>query len=179
MNGEHHNNRPGQQPGVNPTSRHNDRGMTLIEIIIVLGLMGIAALVVSVNLPEMHRRYVLEGETRQLTAFLRDVPNRAREINAPVFLTWDNAERRFVLSRDAGGSNVLDVFKIIDELAITGPAAPVLRCDLMGRAFVGTNTTMMTTRQSIALHHLFSTGSGAANFEILLSPLWTIEAGTV
>lgn len=151
------------------------RGFTLVEAVIVVGLLAIAAMVITVNLPELHRRYVLEAEMRQLTSFFRDVPTTARQLNAPVFITWDNANRRFITSTDVAAANVLDTFTLTDEIGITPPTNTVFRCDLFGRAFVGNSTTMMTAVETLILSHLFASG-GTPSFQLTLTPLWTVSA---
>lgn len=152
----------------------SDRGFTLVEAIIVAALMAIAAMVITFNIPEMHRRYVLEAEMRHLTSFFRDVPTTARQLNTPVFITWDNANRRFITSTDVAAANVLDTFTLTDEIGITPPGNTVFRCDLFGRAFVGNSPTMMTAVETVILSHLFASG-GTPSFQLTLTPLWTVS----
>jgi len=148
--------------------------MTFVEILVVLVLVGLAALVMVVNLQTIQRRFRINSETNELTAFLQSVPKYARENNASVFLIWNNGERRFVIATDAGGANVLDSLTIPPEVTISGPAAPVLRCDIYGRTFIGTGTTMMTTIQTITLSHTYATEASAPTYRLSLSPLWSV-----
>lgn len=153
----------------------SQRGMTLVEILIVLALIGIAALVVVVNMQTIIRRFELESGVREFTAFVQDAPSHAKEISAPVFFVWDGANRRFLIARDAAATIVLDRLEIPKELTVTGPAAPVLRCDVYGRAFVGTNLAMMTTVQTMAMTHAYATDASAPTYRFTLSPLWAVE----
>jgi len=143
-----------------------------------MALLAMAALVATVNLPEMHRRYVVESETRQLKSFIGSLPSMARDNNTALFVSWDGTNRRFRISTDLAATNVLDTFNLDDGITITGPANAVLRCDLLGRAFVGASTNMMTAVETITLDHQSSSASTPA-FRISLTPLWTISVDQV
>ena len=157
------------------TLTRSQRGMTLVEILVVLALIGIAALVAVSNLQTVQRRFQLENGVRNVTAFLNEAPNFAKQLNTSVFLIWDGTARGFTIATDAAGTNVLDTFTIPEELTIAGPGAPVLRCDVYGRVFVGTATTMMTTLQTMSLTHRDTPEASAPTYVLSLSPLWAIQ----
>lgn len=158
-----------------PSGLGSQRGMTLVEILIVVALIGLAALVALTNLQTVQRRFELENNVRELTSFLNEVPNHAKEQNAPVFLVWDNTARTFSIATDAAATNVLDDIDVPLKLTITGPAAPVLRCDVYGRTFVGTSTIMMTALQTISMTHRDTPEASAPTYGLSLSPLWNVE----
>jgi len=167
-------------PGLTPTSDdgamaiRTQRGMTLVEILVVLVLVGLAALIAVTNLQTVQRRFELENTVRELTAFINEVPNYAKQQNAPVFLVWNQTTRRFSIATDAAAANVLDTFTIPKQLTIVGSGAPVLRCDVYGRTFVGTSTIMMTTSQTVSLTHSATPEASAPTYIFSLSPLWAI-----
>ncbi len=151
------------------------RGMTLVEILIVVALVGIAALISVGNLQTIQRRFQLESSVRELTAFLNEVPNHAREQNAPVFLVWDGTARTFSIATDAAATNVLDSLDFPQELTITGPGTPILRCDVYGRTFIGTATVMMPAVQTVSITHRDTPEASAPTYGLTLSPLWAVE----
>ena len=157
--------------------RGGQRGMTLVEILIVVVLVGMAALISVTNLQTVQKRFQLENEVRELTAFLQTVPNYARQTNGSVFLVWDPTARSFKIATDSTATdpNTLDTMVIRQELTITGPAAPVLRCDIVGRTFVGTSATMMTTVQTVSITHAYTPEASAPSYIFSLSPLWGVE----
>ncbi len=155
----------------------SQRGMTLVEILVVVVLIGMAALISVTNLQTVQKRFQLENEVRELTAFLQTVPNHAREANASVFLVWDPTARSFKIARDSTATdpNTLDKIVISTKLTIVGPADPVLRCDIVGRTFVGTSTVMMTTIQTVSMTHAYTPEASAPTYLFTLSPLWGVE----
>lgn len=152
----------------------NQRGMTLVEILVVAILIGMAALITLSNLQTLQRRFQLESNVRELTAYLNEVPNHAREQNASVFLVWDGTERAFSTATDAAASNVLDSLDFPQELTVTGPGAPILRCDVYGRTFIGTSTAMMTASQTMSITHRDTPEASAPTYDLALSPLWAV-----
>jgi len=167
-------------PGLVPTSDDDaiairtQRGMTLVEILVVVALVGLAALIAVTNLQTVQRRFKLESTVRELTSFINEVPNYAKQQNAPVFLVWNQTARRFSIATDAAAANVLDTFTIPKQLTIVGSGAPVLRCDVYGRSFVGTSTIMMTTSQTVSLTHSATPEPSAPTYIFSLSPLWAV-----
>ena len=150
------------------------RGMTLVEILVVVALIGIAALIAVTNLLTIQRRFQLESGVREVTAFLNEVPNYAKQQNASVFLVWDASARSFSVATDAAATNVLESINIPTELTISGPSASVLRCDVIGRTFVGASTVMMTTLQTVIMTHADTPEPSAPTYLFSLSPLWAI-----
>lgn len=148
----------------------------MVEILVVVGIVAIAALIGVANLQTIRMRFQLESGVRELTAFLQEVPNHAKETNASVFLVWDGTTRSFSITTSTiPPIIVLDTLEISERLTITGPGAPVLRCDIYGRTFVGTGTVMMTTLQTISVTHALTPEASAPTYVFNLSPLWAIE----
>ncbi|MCD4750363.1 MAG: prepilin-type N-terminal cleavage/methylation domain-containing protein [Thermoanaerobaculales bacterium] len=150
------------------------RGMTLVEILVVVVLIGVAALIALSNLQTLQKRFQLESNVRELTAFLNDVPNHAREQNASVFLVWDGTARAFSTATDSAASNVLDSLNFPQELTVTGPGASILRCDVYGRTFIGASTVMMTASQTVSITHRDTPEASAPTYDLTLSPLWAV-----
>jgi len=103
----------------------------------------------------------------------------ARQINAPVFLVWKAQDATLVISRDSGGTQTLDEFRIDPKLTFTPPAITTLRCDVIGRVFSGNNPTMITALQTFTLQHASLAHKGVAAFELRIPPLWAVMVDRV
>lgn len=156
------------------TPAHQEGGFTFVELLIVVLLVGLMALVSIVSIRTFMARYQLDTEAQELSTFLNSVPSMARQTNAPVFLVWDGSTSTFVISRDSAGTQVLNDFKIDQKITITPPAATVLRCDVIGRAFVGTSLSMMTASQTMSLQHAVVVNEAMKTFRLSIPPLWAV-----
>jgi len=168
---------PRGEKGMNTLSRRTtaQHGFTFVELLVVLILVGLTAVVTIISIRTFLARYQLDTQMTKLSAFLDSVPAAARRNNGPVFLVWQSAASQFVISTDAAGTQVMDSLKIDTRtISITAPSAPVLRCDVMGRVFIGTSTTMMNTVQTITLQHARVNDPSAPVFRLSIPPLWVV-----
>lgn len=163
---------PGGRAAVHSGQRQG--GFTFVELLVVVILVGLTALISIVSITTFLARYQLDSEAQKLSAFLNSVPSLARRTNAPVYLVWQSAASRFVISRDAAGTQTLDEFQIDRRITFTPPAATTLRCDIVGRVFVGTGTTMISTMQTFTLQHPKLVGKGIPTFRLRVPPLWAV-----
>ncbi len=147
-------------------------GFTLVEILVVVALLGVAALIVTANMGTVLRRSQLEGTTTELTSFLDAVPRAAFERRAPVFLQWSSSTRTFAVTTDAAGASVLDTFRLPDSVNATVGLPATLRCDTIGRAYVGTNGVMLGNVQTVQLAQ--AAGYDSPIYTLTLSPLWAV-----
>jgi len=156
------------------TVSKKERGFTFVELLVVVILVGLMAAVAVVSTRTFLARFQLDTATRELTAFLNSVPSEAKSANTSVFLIWNANSRRFVIARDSSGNTVLDDFKIDQRINLTPPSATILRCDVLGRVFVGTATAMMTSPQTMTLQHARVSNSAMKTNRLTVPPLWAV-----
>jgi len=161
-------------------SRAEQRGFTFVELLVVVILVGMIAAVSMVSIRTFLARYQLDSAARNLTAFLNSVPAQARKINAPVFLIWRSSSSQFIISRDSTGTQTLDDFKIdTAKITFTPPTVTTLRCDVLGRVFIGTATAMMSTAQVMTLTHARVQNPAIKTVQLTIPPLWAVLATTL
>ena len=153
-------------------SRTLQRGFTLVEMLVVLLILGLATLVVVTNLATVYQRSELDGAVNELTAFLGSVPRVATERHSPVFLVWDAAARTFTIALDAAATQPVRQFHVPDAVSATVNPEQVLRCDTLGRAFPGSSTSMLDTLQTVQV--VRSGSASGVSYVVRLSPLWAV-----
>jgi prepilin-type N-terminal cleavage/methylation domain-containing protein len=162
-----------------PDPAWSQRGITLVELLVVLFVVGVGALVVLDNMNSMYRKYELESSTRALSALFDALPSHAKEQNRPTFLDWDpDNSTAFIYFIDSSGDTIpLQDYPIPDYLVVTPNSALTYRCDTLGRAYLGTNTNMLTASQEFTVTHRDMVSgriNPAITYTLSLSPLWNI-----
>lgn len=151
------------------------RGYTLVEMLVVLLVLALAVGITVVNLRLILQRARLDAESRELASFLRSVPSQAREVHGLVFLEWDADARRLSITQDPASANLIASHQVPDQVTISTAMPALLRCDTMGRAYVGQSSSMMSTSQTIDLQHIRNVGP-LVSYRLVLSPLWSVVA---
>lgn len=146
-------------------------GFTLIEMLVVVMIVGLAALVVVTNLSTVYRRSETDGTVTELAAFLDSVPTIAQREHASVLLRWDEAHRSLTVTNEAG-TRQLRAFTIPDGFTVTTNLASVLECDPVGRAFVAGSSTMLDAVQTLTVSH--AGPNDGPTYTVQLSPLWAV-----
>jgi prepilin-type N-terminal cleavage/methylation domain-containing protein len=179
MNNRHLTTTTGPVPvGADLSGKAKERGITLIELMVVLVVIGLGALVVLDNMNSMYRKYELEASSHSLSTFIDSVPAVAKEQNAPIFMTWDPPNNQVTLAVSAGGvMTTVDQMEIPDYLVVNPSSAETYRCDTLGRAFSGNDTTMLSAPEVITITHdtmLDGRVKPGITFTLSLSPLWHV-----
>jgi len=159
--------------------RHSgEHGITLVELLVVLAVIGIGALIAVYSLSGMYQRSQLEGGTDDIVAFINSVPSWAKEEQQPVFLIYNQGI--LTISEQSDGSDPLDVLDVSrkhDKLIVDWPTTTTLSCDSLARGYPGTSTQMLTAPVVFTVTHLAMT-SGFVNpvttYTVTLSPLWHV-----
>jgi prepilin-type N-terminal cleavage/methylation domain-containing protein len=151
--------------------------MTLVEILVVMAVFGLIIGVAYVNLNAMYQKYRLDRGASDFKSFYEAVPGIARNQNRDVFVTWDGDSRTLAVSTDQAGTQVLEQIQIPRYLVIT-PAPTAMRCDTMGRAYVGAATAMMGAVATTSVtHQMMADGdlTPLISYQISLTPLWHVR----
>ena len=94
-------------------TRHSFRGVTLIELIVVLLIVGIAIAAATPSFLKRIDRFALDSTGRQLVIAFRSARNEARLSQRPLLGSFSRGE--FVILR---GSQRLQSVKLSDSIAI-------------------------------------------------------------
>ncbi|PIE31784.1 hypothetical protein CSA56_17315 [candidate division KSB3 bacterium] len=77
----------------------NRRGVTLIEMLVVIGIIGVLAMIATPNFMSMIRRNRMRTVVTDLVNVLRTERSRALSLNRQVQLTLDTANKTYSVSR--------------------------------------------------------------------------------
>jgi prepilin-type N-terminal cleavage/methylation domain-containing protein len=81
----------------------NKKGVTLIELIVVFVIIAIGAVLLVPNLGPWMANYRLRSATRDITSALRVAQMKAVSNNMDYRVSFDTANRTYVLERNSGG----------------------------------------------------------------------------
>ncbi len=164
------------------TSIGSERGMTLIEILVVLAVVAAGALVTVTNLSATYHKFELDSSSKEVAAFLNQAPKLAKESNQDVLLIWDPEDAQVRIT-DATGANLLDVLDLPDFIVVEPAGAQTYRCDTMGRAYIGAaSVTMMDAVQQLSATHRDIASGDITPFiayQYRLTPLWNVTVEKV
>lgn len=169
-----------------------ERGVTLVELLVVVVLIGIVAYIGVTQLGALLQKQKLAAAANDARSFLQDVPNQVAKIQAPVFVRLLPASggqpARLQTARDSAGTQVLRTFSFPSEIVFdfanltaincNWPQVSgvyTLRCDTVNRA---THPLLFTQLQGTAdllvTHKNMVLGSlkPKYGFRLTVSPIW-------
>ena len=85
-----------------PSDRQPERGVTLVEVLVVLVLVGVLASVVGVSIGQLGSRDLAGREADLLVARLNRAADDVVLTGAPMRMTWDEAEYSFAVQDRTG-----------------------------------------------------------------------------
>jgi prepilin-type N-terminal cleavage/methylation domain-containing protein len=84
----------------------NKKGVTLIELIVVIAIIAIGAVLAVPNLGPWLANYRLRTATRDIVSNLRTAQMKAVSNNVDYQVLFDGVARTYILRRDSGGGGV-------------------------------------------------------------------------
>lgn len=172
-----------------------EKGVTLVELLVVLVLVGIGALIGGLYLTSFFQKQRLASVAQEVRAVLAEVPSFAQRFQQPVFVRFvppsGPQAARLQITRDLPGSQVLRqyafppeiVFSFTSTTAVTCnwpniAGTYVLRLDLTGRTTdPGTGQQVDQVENLLLVHRNMVLGSlkPKVGFEIAVAPVWDVR----
>jgi len=109
----------------------NRKGVTLIELLIVMVIIGIGATLLAPGIGSWLPAYRLKSATRDVLSAMRIAQIKAVSTNTTHRLSLDLGTGSYILQRDTGGGNFVD-----DELTGTLPGGIQFKATTFGGGIV-------------------------------------------
>jgi prepilin-type N-terminal cleavage/methylation domain-containing protein len=103
----------------NPQSAIHNRGLTLIELLLVISLLGILAGFASLQVAPMLSRARLNRGARQIATDLQSVRMKAIAQNSRFRVTFSSGTRDYVVDKDEDGEWQRHILDAHDSIATT------------------------------------------------------------
>jgi len=179
----------------------SQRGVTLIEMLIVLALLAIVAGISSFAINSTWQRYRLEAAAGDVRSFVQQTFTAMTGAGAPVFLRLvPGTPNRLEIASAADGTGVLRQLELPELISLsmtstaeidcdwpgpdgTVPAASdtstarVLQLDLVGRTLDATGIQVAGVRHLVMTHDDMVTGrlEPRMRYDVRLYPLWYVH----
>lgn len=161
-----------------------ERGVTLVELLVVVVLIGIIAFIGATQLGAFLQKQKLAAAAADVRSFLQEVPQQVAKLQAPVFARYVAGNpARLQISRDAAGTQLIRTYTLPLEIQVetcdwpTVGSDKVIRCDTMNRATDPTTNAQVSGPQTFRLTHK-NMVSGflrpKRSYEIQVAPVWGV-----
>lgn len=176
-----------------PARRHRESGVTLLEALIVLTIVGVLAAIVTVPINSYWQRARVETTAGDIRNFLQQAFTESVNQHTPINVTLQqDADGRWVLQlnpapaapRTANGTYTIPAFVSLAYNPASGAGgwptsgpARTLTCDTVGRAIDPTTGLQVTSTVTMSITHArMVDGSLAPNIrhDIQVFPLWNV-----
>jgi prepilin-type N-terminal cleavage/methylation domain-containing protein len=162
------------------------RGMSLIELLVIIMIIGLVAMVTFGEASKTVRKWRLDGAVNEAQTFLDSLTRRAQENHQQLFVRLDGHQLKVCQNQD--GTGVVATLAIPDYIVFdaTNPTAvtttwpavssfPELGCDPRGVTMDPTTGAMVTAEQRLTMTHIdMAAGSLTPKvvYSLRISPLW-------
>jgi len=177
------------------------RGVTLVELLVVVVLIGILAIIGALQLAKFAQKQKLASVANEAKAFLQKAPQYVAKFQQPVFvrLVTSTQPAQLQIARDVAGTNILDRYTFPEEIVFdfssvsnvtcnwptvgSSPAVPTLRLDTFNRTTTTDPTdpskgTQVGGPQTLLLVHrnmVLGTLKPKYGFQLTVAPVWEVR----
>lgn len=172
--------------------RHRELGVTLLEALVVLAIVGVLAAIATVPLNSYWQRARTESTAGDIRNFLQQAFTEAINQHTPITVTLQQTAGTWVLQlappppapRTANGTYTIPDFVSLAYNPASGAGAwptsgstRTLTCDTVGRTVDPTTGQQVTSTMTMSITHIrMVDGSLTPNvrFDIQVFPLWNV-----
>jgi len=174
------------------------RGFSLVELLVVIALLGLLALIATVQVRHLVQKNELRKVANEVTSFLQGVPDLVAKKGTPLFVLFSphkpGQQARLQVAEDAAGTKVLRtltlpstvVFSLSNPTAVdatwpTNGGVYLLRCDTVNRTTDPTKSTNPQLQQEATLllthrNMVLGTLTPKYGFQVAVAPVWSVRA---
>lgn len=124
----------------------NSKGVTIIEIVVVTAILGIAAELVAHNVVSQMPKYRLQGAARRIALDLMEARSRAINQSVDVIITFQADTRQYDVELDADFDGIVDDQVVAQDISNDFPGIMVAVSNnsftFNPRGFSDTNSTI-------------------------------------
>jgi Tfp pilus assembly protein FimT len=131
---------------------NNSKGVTIIEIVIVTAILGIAAELVAHNVVSQMPKYRLQGAARRIALDLMEARSRAINQSVDIVITFQADARQYDVERDNDFDGIVDDQIVAQDIRNDFPGILVAvnntPLTFNPRGFSDTSSTITVSTQS-------------------------------
>jgi Tfp pilus assembly protein FimT len=131
---------------------NNSKGVTIIEIVIVTAILGIAAELVAHNVVSQMPKYRLQGAARRIALDLMEARSRAINQSVDIVITFQADARQYDVERDNDFDGIVDDQIVAQDIRNDFPGVLVAVNNtpftFNPRGFSDTSSTITVSTQS-------------------------------
>ncbi len=168
------------------------RGFSLLEALVVVALLGIAATIVGGVLNSTYQKMRLESAVNDIDSLLESAHSAMVSSQAEVFIGLQKGPWRLRVARDAALTDVVEEFVVPDYVsfsmaavdgiqtnwpAATGDGPWRLRLDTVGRTTTVAGAPVTAVQTLTVTHRDVVTGrlKPRLRYEVRIYPLWRVD----
>ncbi len=169
-----------------------EAGVTLIEMLVVVAIVGMIALILTIAVARTVRRQRVDSAAQEIRGDLQAVYTRVLTTQQPVYVRVDIANRHIDITADQAGTSrylrytippdislsTTDITLVQTNWPVVG-GIPILQCDYMGRTIDPTTGDQVAVGQTLVVTHVDMVQGKLTPrlvYTITINPLWNTTA---